>query len=411
MSCRMTEVLGGLFVACLSLAIGGPAWALEPINVTVEGVVEIKEGDVSSVLRQKAFTRALREAVVEVASRYLPPDRSQDEKDAVERALSEDISSFVLTYRLDGDPQTRPSAERPSVEEYVIVISATVDAGRLRESLQRLGYLPSTGTRPSLALFLELAPNAAGEFALEPLRQFLSQKLSDEGFVIVEPALYSGSGGRPRSAVELARSLGADVGVGIDVSWSPLARGAGSAAQGGTVEVRVRSVRARDALELASVRFEAPGYAPQPEQAFQKAVQGLQEQLASGVLFQLEQNLASLGDANPPVRVRLSDVSGLRQVERVQAILLDVLGAKDVRLAVLEPRSAELVVDSSLSPGALQERMVGAAYDGFELEPVQVGTDVIELRVLASAPQADGSQGAGDPVQQGGPQIDTGDPN
>ncbi len=406
-SCRAGSRLAPLFGVVLLLLPLWKAHALEPVEVTVQAAVEVQDGDVPSKLRQRAFAQALVEAVFEVALRYVSPARLEEDGERLRAALAKEAPRFVLVYRMEGAAEVRPALEDPTIEEYVISVNATIDATRLRETLEQLGFVRGVGPRPSLVLNLELAPGAGVgggqrfDFALEPLRQFLTEKLSAEGFVVVEPALYPGTGVAPGTAVELARKVGADVGVDVEVLWTPLGSSGGEESRGGVAEVRVRSVRASDALELASVRFEAPGYAPRPQDAFRRAVQALEGQVASGVLFQLEQNLGALEEGTPIVTVRLSDVGSLSQVERVQKTLLEVLGAREARLSLLEPRAAELVVDALLAPGSLQERMTGAVYDGFVLEALQVGTDSIELRVLPSleppAPEVSPSPGSPSP--------------
>jgi len=369
-----------------------PARALEPVEVTVEAAIEVQEGDVPSALRQRAFAQALLEAVSEVALRYVPPARLESDGERLRQVLAKEAARFVLVYRMQGPAEVRPALDNPEVQEYVMVVNATVDATKLRQALEEQGFIRGMGPRPSLALNLRLGAGAGVtrferyDFALEPLRQALTEKLSGEGYVVVEPALYPGAGGQPRSAAELARSLGADLGVDVEVLWTPLgssgSQSGGGPARGGVAEVRVRSVRASDALELATVRFEAPGYAPEPSEAFRRATQALEPQLASGILFQLEQNLEALNEGAPIVRVRLANVRSLRQVEGVQKTLLELLGAREASLSVLEPGAAELVVDALLAPGSLQERMTSAVYDGFGLELVQVGQDSVELRVV-----------------------------
>ena len=85
------------------------------------------------------------------------------------------------------------------------------------------------------------------------------------------------------------------------------------------------------------------------------------------------------------MRVALLDVSGLSQIEAVQKTLLESLGAREAKLAVLGPRSAELLVNSSLSPGALQDRLGAVEFEGFLLEPVEVRRDRIDFRVAPRA--------------------------
>jgi hypothetical protein len=332
-----------------------------------------------------------------VASRYVAPVKLALEGERLREALRRKAAGFVLTYRVDAAPQLRPSADNPSVEQQVLQLTATVDAERLRRQLQELGFGATAGSRPSVAIFEQrIAGDAsASSLSTAPLREFVARALSEAGFVVVEPALYA-AGGRvaPVNAVELARGLGADLGVDLEVRWTARAGPTGGNVSGGVAEVRVRSLRARDATELAAGRFEAPGYGADGGAAFARALDSLRDQVAKGLVFQLEQNLSAIQTAGSGVvRVRLTEVAGLSQVESVQKALVGTLGASSASLLLLEPRVAELAVESDLSPGVLQERLIGGAYPGFQLELAGVQSESIELRVRpdAAAPPAAGT--------------------
>jgi hypothetical protein len=383
----MSARCAGVWLLLCTLLGATTAWALEPIEVTVEAALDTVPNETAAALRKRLLDSALEEAVFEVASRYVAPERLAVDGETLKRELAPKAPAFVLTYRVDVPPQPRRSAQSPSVEQQVITLTATVDAERLRRQLQELGFGAAAGPRPSVAILDRLiaARDPSGrlvQLPLAPLHEFVARELSKSGFVVVEPAFYAGARVAPESAVELARGLGADLGVDLEVRWNPRPASPGSSVSGGVAEVQVRSLRSRDGVELASGRFEAPGYGSDGDAAFARALDSLRAQVASGLVFQLEQNLAAVQGSGPgPVRVRLTDVTGLTQVEAVQKTLLETLGASAASLMLLEPRTAELAVESGLSPGALQERLLGAAYDGFQLELVGVQSERIELRV------------------------------
>jgi hypothetical protein len=398
---RAAKVLG----LCCALLIGAaaPAWALEPVEVTVEAAVDAVSGESAEALRKRLLERALEQAVLDVAGRYVAPERLALEGERLREALRPKAAGFILTYRVDQAPQTRRSPQDPGVEQQVLLLTATVDAERLRRQLQELGFGAAAGSRPSVAIFEQLlAPRDAGGSAVSlsvaPLREFVARALSEAGFVVVEPALYAGARVAPASAVELARGLGADLGVDLEVRWSPRPGPAGGSVSGGVAEVQVRSLRARDATELAAGRFEAPGYGPDGRAAFGRALDSLRDQVAKGLVFQLEQNLSAIQvGGNGVVRLRLTEVAGLAQVEAVQKTLTNTLGASSASLLLLEPRTAELAVESDLSPGVLQERLLAGAYPGFGLELAGVQSESIELRVRPepAGPPLDGQTPVG----------------
>ncbi len=389
---RVAKVLWVIPVwAVWALVLAAPAWALEPVEVTVEAAVDSIPNESAEALRKRLLESALEKAVLEVAARYVTPERLALEGDKLREALRPKAAGFVLTYRVDAPPQARRSPTDPSVEQQVLQLTATVDAERLRRQLQELGFGAASGSRPSVAIFEQLiAPRDAGgnlsSLSVAPLREFVARTLSESGFVVVEPALYAGARVAPANAVELARGLGADLGIDLEVRWTPRPVPTGASVAGGVAEVQVRSLRARDATELASGRFEAPGYGPDGRAAFARAVEAVRDQVAKGLVFQLEQNLSAIQVAgSKAVRVRLTEVAGLIQVESVQKTLIGTLGASTASLVLLEPHAAELAVESDLSPGVLQERLIGAAYPGFQLELAGVQSESIELRVMPEA--------------------------
>src|SRR5262249_14882662 len=155
---------------------------------------------------------ALQQAVFQVATRFVAPERVALEGEKLRDALRPKAAGFILTYRVDAAPQARRSPQDPSVEQQVLQLTATVDAERLRRLLQELGFGAASGSRPSVAIFEQLvAPRDAGgsplPVSVAPLREFVARALSEAGFVVVEPALYQGSRVAPANAVELARNL------------------------------------------------------------------------------------------------------------------------------------------------------------------------------------------------------------
>jgi hypothetical protein len=220
--------------------------------------------------------------------------------------------------------------------------------------------------------------------------QELMRALEARGYVIVDPALHRG-GASYGGALELARGLGADVAVELVVRWRQ--REMSNRMVGGTAEVRVQALRARDGSQLAQARFDAPAYHEQPEEALLRGLEALEAQVADNLIQQLERNWGELTREDGPVLVRLTNVTSFGQVDTVQRTLRDVLGAQSADLVELGPGSAELRVKGPLSPGALQDRLSAVRYDGFSLEPVAVTRGEVNLRVLGpSSPRGSASR-------------------
>jgi len=180
--------------------------------------------------------------------------------------------------------------------------------------------------------------------------------------------------------------VGADLAVEVRVSWNERSLSAGMVA--GVAEARGRAHRAHDGFEVASSHFDAPGYHPTRDEAFVRALEALEDQLAGNLLMQLDRNWTALSPDDAPVFLRLSNVSSYRQVEAVQRLMADVLGARRAQVLALGPRSAELVFQGPLGAGALQERLAAVPFEGFRLEPVEVRRDRVELRVARVDPAA-----------------------
>jgi hypothetical protein len=157
---------------------------------------------------------------------------------------------------------------------------------------------------------------------------------------------------------------------------------------GGVADVRVLALRARDGVEIAQSRFSAPGYHEDPEEAVVRALQALGEQVAQNLQLQLERNWRSLAQQPGPVELQLVNVTSLLQANAVRDALSDSLGAERVALVGIGPGTADMQVEISLSPGALQDRLAAVLFNGFRLEPVQTTRDGLRLRI-EPAPDAE----------------------
>ena len=379
--------------------LGGPAVAAEPVSVGAEGAVPVNPGSTRS-MRDRAVAEAIVSAVLEASRRYLPPPvfEVEEERDALREMLRPAAPGFVLTYRVDGAPFRRPQGEDPDREELVVRLSATVDGSQLRDFLREQGVLSDSGQQPSIALSVAPAIGLTAAQAAGPLagfEQFLLRRLESDGFVVVEAALRPSGLEQPENALVLARSLGADLALDVQVSWRR--RLADSGVVGGVADVRVRALRAYDGVEIARSRFEAPGYHRDPEEAVVGALQALGEQVAQNLQLQLERNWQTLAREEGPVQLQLVNLTSLLQANAVRDALAGTLDAERVVLVELGPGRAAMQVEISLSPGALQDRLAGVAFDGFRLEPVEAGRGRVELRVEPSIEPPDGDADVGSP--------------
>lgn len=376
-----------VFTALAVCLLAATAIAAEPVMVTVEGIVPV-DSQATYSLRDRALAEAIVAAVVDASRRFLPPATFavDEEREALRARLRGVAPSFVLTYRVDGPLARRPQLENPDLEEVVLVLTATVDAGQLREFLRDSGLLRDAGNRPSIALLVSpaagLSPSESAGL-LAGFEQFLLRHLEAAGFVLVEPALRPSGLESPENALALARSLGADLALDVRVGWRP--RLAESRVVGGVAEVRVRALRAHDGVEIARSRFEAPGYHDDRQEAVVRALQALGDQVAENLQLQLERNWQTLARVRGPVELQLRNVTSLLQARAVSDVLSNALDARRVALVALSPGSAEMEVEISLSPGALQDRLAMFPFDGFRLEPIATTRDRVELRVELQA--------------------------
>ncbi|MFQ5514826.1 MAG: hypothetical protein ACE5FG_10330 [Myxococcota bacterium] len=370
--------MASLWLGLLLLPL--PVRALEPLTVRAEGRVELAPEEVAQG-RERALAAALTEAVLEVARGLLSPERMSVEQERLRESLEPRAAGFVLTYRVEASQGPRPAAEDPELRIFVVRLTATVDASAVRQALESLGLLGGAQSGPSVVIRAVQRPRAGAEprAALRALERYVARRLEDAGMIVVEPALHPGGPSGPRSLQTLARQLGADIGVEITVRWEPTSS-AGPLAAGRAV-LRARAVRAADGFEIGLSSFEGPAYHEDPEEAFALGIEAAREQLAGNLVRQLERNWRTLAREEGPIRLRLLQVSSLREVTAVQRVLEERLGAVRADLTELSARTAELEVSGSLSPGGLQDRLAATAFAGFRLRPVTVSGQSVELRV------------------------------
>ncbi|HTO07073.1 MAG TPA: hypothetical protein VMR86_08435 [Myxococcota bacterium] len=364
--------------ALLCLALAGSARALEPVSVSVQGVVS--SGEVGeSAPRDAAYRAGLVAAVLEAARGILGNDQYAGDVERLRATLAPIAQRFVLTYRIDGALEKRRSPLDPAVEEYALPITARIDTTQLRATLVSEGFLREAGDRPSLALWVKPAPSTAGVPASAPthLEQSVRKSLAERQFVVVEPALRPGAGVNPASALDLARGTGADVALDLELNWRP----ANGTTPGGVAEVRARARRSDDGSELAVARFEGAGYDADPDTAFMHALEAVEPQVGENLALQLQRNWEAVASTSKPVELGLDAVTSLEQVMSVRRVLLQQLGAKTAEVRELRPHGATLQVVSPLGPGALQEKLASTRFDGFGLSPEDAGAGQARLRV------------------------------
>jgi hypothetical protein len=394
------RLVPGLLALALAFPVRAAAQRGDPVSVEVEGLVAAPAG-APAPSRDALLRAALLEAVLEVARRMLEPPLFESQRDAIRAALEPSVGSFVLTFR-PGPPHHRDALEPPDTVEFLQPIAATVDARRLRAFLARSGFPPMEATRPSVVLCVvpEGGPGPAeSRAALAGLERFVETELRAREFVLIEPGVREGSLECEAGALALARALGADAGVELRVGWrmQPAVRGPGSA----IAEVTLQALRADDASELALGRFQGVGHHDAPPEALARALEAVQVQAVDNLTLQLAPNWQEIASAGGPLDLVLVGVTGLSQVLAVQDLLEARLGAERAELLELAPGSASLRIASSLSPGALQDRLAASSFEGFALEPVEVSSERVSLRVRELAPE-----GVPEPGQ-----IDTQEPN
>ena len=390
----------GLALASALWLVATPALALDPATVSVEGVIPA-EGGAGGAPRDRALREAMLEAVLSVSRDYLPPELLQIDEDRewLRDRLRPRAPAYILTYRVDAPLARRAAPDDPEVEEWVLALTATVDVAQVRQYLRESGLLATAGERPSVALRVRRADGAMdGVDALAGFEQFLLRRLEGDGLVVIEPALRPSTLEEPATTLELARALGADLALDVDVRWRE--RRTGERVVGGTAEVRLRAVRADDGADVARLHFEAPGYHEDAQEALVRALEALSEQVAQNLMQQLDANWEALSRDRGPLSLVLLDVQSLVQVEAVRDSLAGALGAEEIELVGLGPRTARLRLASPLSPGALADRLAALLFDGFRLEPIETTRRRVALRV-ESLPVPPRGERAGRPGREG----------
>lgn len=159
------------------LAVAGAARAVEERVVDSVGAVAVKgaAGGRSGTPRDAALRAAIVEAVRRVALELLPADAAAtDPEAAVDAALAPDPRAFANRFRILEDRGEGPAllVEEPGVQtEYVMVVQAQVDVGRVRQRLVRAGLLPAGDLAPSqrLRIVIEDLDGYAGYRAVRTL--------------------------------------------------------------------------------------------------------------------------------------------------------------------------------------------------------------------------------------------------
>jgi hypothetical protein len=320
----------------------------------------------------------------------LAPAVYEAQQEKIRAALDPDpkVGSFVLTFRA-GPAHQQASPTLDDVVEYFQPVVATVDARRLRAFLSSSGWAPLEATRPSIVLCVVPESGSGGEqgeAALEHLRRYVSDELKAREFVLIEPGVRGGAPDCALGVLALARELGADAGVELRVGWR--AQPGESGPRSTIAEVALSAQRTGDASELALGRFQGVGHHDAAEEALGRALEAVQVQVVDNLVLQLARNWQEIASADGPVELVLVGVTGLTQVLAVQAEVEKRLGADRVELLELGPGTASLRIAAGISPGALQDRLVAAAFDGFALEPVETGAGRISLRVHERLPES-----------------------
>src|SRR5262249_9346624 len=154
--------------------------------------------------------------------------------------------------------------------------------------------------------------------------------LTERDFVFVETALRPGVSAQP-SALELARSVGADVALDLEVDWRTAAAGA-SSVPGGGAGGRARAARRDGGGGLAGARFEAAGSHAERDAAIARALEAVEPQVGENLALQLQRNWEAVAATDRPIEVGLDAVSNLDQVMAVRRVLIQQLGAKTAEI-------------------------------------------------------------------------------
>jgi len=148
----------GWLALALALGVGlgapGPA-AAERIPVSTVGAAPAGPG-----ARQAALDAGLREAVLLVAGEVAREGGANaSDRATLEQALGADLRSYAGQYQLSEDRGERAAqlVQAPGVErEYVVVVEAQVERGRIRDALRRAGLLGAAAPAGIHSLWLTL---------------------------------------------------------------------------------------------------------------------------------------------------------------------------------------------------------------------------------------------------------------
>jgi hypothetical protein len=376
-----SRLIAGTLIALLAGA-ATHAQVVDPVEVEAVGIVPASQ-EIRVSPRDAAFRAALTEAVVEAARRIVSAPVFAAAEPEIRASIEPRAASFVLNYR-PGALTTRASSDPnagEAAEEWVLPLVATVDARKLREFLRSAGWGAQDASRASLAVCVR--PGEGFEersaSALAGLQRYTSEALAARDFVVVEPGLRAGGLSCDFGALELARALGADVAVDVSVSWRPGRSVSG--VSGGVADVQVRASRAVDGAALAISRFQGAGHHIVTDEAIERALEAVRDQVVENVVLQLSRNWAEVARGTDSIELELIDVGSLLEVDAVRELLRARLAATQARVSALGPRSASLTVETRLSAGSLGDRLSSVRFDAFELEPVSIQPDRVTMRV------------------------------
>jgi hypothetical protein len=368
-----------VLAAGLALFAWGESRAAEPVTVTVQGVAGADRTHPTAA-RDQAVQAGILEAITEVTRGLLRAPVSEEDEESLRTSLEPLAATLVLTYRIEPGGEVRPMASDPNRVEYVVRVTATIDAAQLRHELERLGYLRETASRPSLLLRVSsrsFAGSGGADPRLEPLERALRAEFLEHGFIVLDPGVLPGPDPQGRSAFNLARATGADVGVeiGVRLKQSRI----GGHISGVVAEVDAVATRAADGYELARIRLDTPGYHRDPDEASMRALEAVQAPLAQNLRVQLEQNWVALAGERRSVHLVLRGVTSFAQVTAVWDLLRDGLGVEQVELDTLAPALAQFSLGDAPSPAVLQARLTQAELQTFRLESLEVTSDTLEM--------------------------------
>jgi len=135
----------GLLLALAWLALAAPVRGADLRSTEAVGAVPLHaDARPASPPRDAAVRKALSEAVRRVALELLAELDPAEVEPRLDAALGTDPLAYISRFRTLEDRGERPvlfSDDPEAKTEYVVVVEASVDAGRLRERLARAGLL------------------------------------------------------------------------------------------------------------------------------------------------------------------------------------------------------------------------------------------------------------------------------